>query len=47
MIDTIVKKSVSDNWGLFKLKPRGASLEETFMRLTHGDIEQLEKNNIK
>ena len=47
MIDTIVKKSVFDNWGLFKLKPRGASLEETFMRLTHGDIEQLEKNNIK
>ena len=46
MIDTIVKKSVFDNWGLFKLKPRGTSLEETFMRLTHGDIEQLEKNDI-
>ena len=47
MIDTIVKKSISENWGLFKLKPEGTSLEETFMRLTHDDSDRLEKKIIQ
>ena len=44
MIAAIVEKAVSDNWGLFKLNPGDTSLEATFMRLTHGDNEQLEKD---
>ena len=45
VIDAIVEKAASDNWGLFKLNPGDTTLEAIFMRLTHGDNEQPEKED--
>lgn len=35
--EAIIEKSVSENWGLYKLNPADTSIESVFMRLTYGD----------
>ena len=40
-IDHIVRNSAASGWGLFEIIPETGSLEETFMRLTSGEKENL------